>query len=77
MSYTVNLKFSDYLRGKITEFKPNCTYVIITPYLDEDSIFILSKLKRRGILIKIIDVSTNDTVTCISGVEKINYKGEM
>ncbi|MGH4119413.1 DUF58 domain-containing protein [Clostridium sp.] len=77
MSYTVNLKFSDYLRGKIKEFSPNCTYVIITPYLDEDSVFILSKLKRRGILIKIIDVSSNATVECISGVEKINYKGEM
>ena len=32
---------------------------------------ILSKLKRRGILIKIIDVSLKSTVTCISGIEKI------
>lgn len=77
MSYSVNAKFSDYLRFKITEFSQNCTYVIITPYLDEDSAFILSKLKRRGILIKIIDVSLGANVPCISGIEKIHYKGEM
>jgi uncharacterized protein (DUF58 family) len=77
MSYTVNHKFSDYLRLKIKEFCPNCTYVIVTPYLDEGSVFILSKLKRRGILIKIIDVSLTATVPYISGIEKINYKGEI
>jgi uncharacterized protein (DUF58 family) len=77
MSYSVTVKFSDYLRSKIPEFNRNSTYIIITPYLDEDSANILSKLKRRGILIKIIDVSLNSTVPCISGIEKIDYKGEI
>jgi len=77
MSYSINVKFSDYLRSKITEFSRNSTYVIITPHLDEESIGILSKLRRRGILIKIIDVSLKSTVSYISGIEKIDYKGEL
>lgn len=77
MSYSVTVKLSEYLRGKISEFNRNSTYVIITPYLDEESANILSKLKRRGILLKIIDVSLNSTVPCISGIEKIDYKGEV
>ena len=76
MSYSITVKFSDYLRNKITEFNRNSTYIIITPYLDEESIGILSKLKRRGILIKVIDVSLKSTVTYISGIEKIDYRGE-
>ena len=77
MSYSITVKFSDYLRSRITEFSRNSTYVIITPYLDEESVGILSKLKRRGILIKIIDVSLKSTVPYISGIEKIDYKGEL
>lgn len=77
ISYSVTVKFSDYLRSKITEFNRNSTYVIITPYLDEDTVNILSKLKRKGILIKIIDVSLNSTVPHIMGIEKIDYKGEI
>lgn len=77
MSYSVTVKFSDYLRSKITEFNRNSTYIIITPYLDEESVSILSKLKRRGILIKIIDISLKDNVPYISGIEKIGYKGEI
>jgi uncharacterized protein (DUF58 family) len=77
MSYIVKIKFSEYLRGKITQFSPSSTYVIVTAYLDYDSIGIISKLKRRGISIKIIDVSSKGTVPSISGIEKIQYKGEM
>ncbi|MCB2299432.1 DUF58 domain-containing protein [Clostridium tagluense] len=75
MSYSITSKFSDYLRSRIKEFNPNSTYVIITPYLDEESLGILSKLKRRGILIKVIDVSLKSTVPYISGIEKMDYKG--
>jgi len=77
MTYTITIKFCEYLRSKINQFNGNCTYVIITPYLDEESIGILSKLKRKGILIKVIDVSLKSTVTYISGIEKIDYKGEL
>lgn len=77
MSYSITVKFSDYLKSKVTEFNRNSTYVIITPYLDEDSVGILSKLHRRGILIKIIDVSLKATVPYVSGIEKIDYKGEL
>jgi len=75
MSYSITINFSDYLRSKIKEFNLNCTYVIITPYFDEDSVAILSKLKRKGILIKVIDVSLKSTVPYISGIEKMDYKG--
>jgi len=75
MSYGITIKFNDYLRSKIKEFNPNSTYVIVTPYLDEESVGILTKLKRRGVFIKVIDVSLKSTVTCILGVEKMDYKG--
>lgn len=75
ISYSITNKFSDYLTSKIKEFNPNSTYVIITPYLDEECVGILSKLKRRGILIKVIDVSLKATVPYISGIEKMDYKG--
>ncbi|MFT5874766.1 MAG: hypothetical protein ACI8WT_003743 [Clostridium sp.] len=77
MSYSVTNEFKDYVRSKITKFNRNSTYVIITSYLDEDSVGILTKLKKRGILIKIIDVSLKSTVPYILGVEKNNYKGEL
>ena len=77
VSYSVTVRFSDYLRTRITEFNRNSTYVIITPYLDEDAVYILSKLKGQGILIKIVDVSLNSTVSHITGIEKIDYKGEI
>jgi len=77
MSYTITVKFSDYLTSKIKDINPNSTYVIITPYLDEESLGILSKLKRRGILIKVIDVSLKSTVPYILGIEKMDYKGGM
>ncbi|MBZ9689169.1 DUF58 domain-containing protein [Clostridium estertheticum] len=75
ISYSITIKFSDYLRSKIKEFSPNSTYVIITSYLDEESVGILSKLKRHGILIKVIDVSLKSSVPYISGIEKMDYKG--
>ncbi|MBU3142551.1 DUF58 domain-containing protein [Clostridium sp. CF012] len=75
ISYSITIRFSEYLRSKIKEFNPNSTYVIITPYLDEESVGILSKLKRRGILIKVIDVSLKATVPHIAGIEKMDYKG--
>jgi len=75
VSYSVTVKFSEYLQGRIKEFNPSSTYVIVTAYLDEECIGILSKLKRRGILIKVIDVSLKSTVPYISGIEKMDYKG--
>ena len=77
ISYSVTVRFSEYLRSRNAEFNRNSTYVIITPYLDEDAINILSKLKGQGILIKIVDVSLNSTVSHITGIEKIDYKGEI
>jgi len=77
ISYSVTVRFSEYLRSRIAEFNRNSTYVIITPYLDEDAVNVLSKLKRRGILIKIVDVSLNSNVPHITGMEKIDYKGEI
>lgn len=76
MSYSVTVKFSDYLRSKMWNFHANATYVIVTCHLDEESIKILCKLRKRGISIKIIDISSQATVPWISGVEKIHYKGD-
>lgn len=72
MSYNICQDFHVYLKNNIYNFDVNCTYVIITPFLNEESVNIISKLVKKGMKIKIIDVSRLCVVPLISGVEKIN-----
>ncbi len=76
MDYSPRKKFHIFLKDRVQEFNNTSTYIVITSYLNNESQNILAKLKRVGVLIKIIDVSTNGTVPTILGIEKLNYKGE-
>ncbi|MEG1796755.1 MAG: DUF58 domain-containing protein [Clostridium sp.] len=67
--------FNEYLQKRAQSFNSNCTYVIVTPYLNEKDINVISKLRRSGHKIKIIDVSLKSSVPAIDGIEKIIYKG--
>ncbi len=58
-------------------FDKSCTYVLITTYLNEKDIRILNILVANGYKIKIIDVSRENKIKNIKGIDKISYKGEM
>ena len=76
MYYFPRKEFHNYLKDRVKEFNNSFTYIVITCYLNSESENILTKLKKSGVLIKMIDVSKNGTVPNIPGIEKINYKGE-
>lgn len=71
----VRMEFSEYLIKRANKFNKNITYIIVTPFLNEKSIFALNKLSKSGFILKIIDVSLNGDVPFIRGVEKITYRG--
>ena len=76
MYYSPRKEFHDFLNNRVQEFNNSSTYIIITCYLNSQSQNVLAKLKRAGVLIKIIDVSKNGTVPNIPGIERTSYKGE-
>lgn len=77
MDRTTEMDFQEYLMKQRYEFSNNCTYVIITPYLNDQSAGILSKLSKAGYDLKLIDVSLRSNLPSIKGIEKIAYKGEL
>jgi uncharacterized protein (DUF58 family) len=68
--------FYDYLKSKSREFSKNCSYIILTSYLSEESINYISKLKLYGFSLYVIDVSENNSVPIIKGIEKLSYGGQ-
>ncbi|WBW97190.1 DUF58 domain-containing protein [Oceanirhabdus sp. W0125-5] len=69
--------FSKLLMRKRNQFNTNSIYVVVTPFLDEESISILKKLSRRGIIFKIIDVSDDLNLPSVQGIEKLECTGEV
>lgn len=76
MYYLPRKEFHVFLNDRVQEFNNNSTYIIITCFLNSESQNILAKLRRAGVLIKLIDVSKDSTVPIIAGIEKVNYKGD-
>ena len=76
MYYLPRKEFHIFLKDRLQEFNNNATYIVITSYLNSESKNTLAKLKKSGVLIKMIDVSKNATVPAILGIEKVNYKGD-
>ncbi|WP_234123067.1 DUF58 domain-containing protein [Clostridium hydrogenum] len=74
IGYDVRTKFSDYLSQISKSFSKNNTYIVITPYMDKEIQYVLSKLVKCGYSIKLIDMSRNGNCPSIRGVEKIVYK---
>ncbi len=77
MDYLPRGQFSKLLMRKRQQFNTNAIYVVVTPYLDEESISILRKLSKRGINFKIIDVSDDLNLPSIQGIEKLECLGEV
>ena len=75
IDYCVKDEFNKYLNKKKSYFKRNCTYVIVTCFLSKEDIGNIYKLKRNGINVKLIDVSKNNDLPSIDGVETLKYVG--
>lgn len=67
---------NEYLKQRACKFNKDDVYILVTPFLNEKSIVEIRKLRKYGFKFKIVDVSENGQVPCISGIEKITYKGE-
>ncbi|MFR1709010.1 MAG: DUF58 domain-containing protein [Clostridium sp.] len=73
----VKYELNKYLKSRMPYFDKDCTYVLITAYLNEKDINILNTLVAKGYKIKIIDVSGSNRIENIRGIDKISYRGEM
>lgn len=60
-----------YLREKSSGLSKNTSYILITPYLDEESAVLLQKLNRMGYMFHLIDISTEADIPAIKGIEKV------
>lgn len=73
IDYTPRLSFYEFLQQEGKYFNRNRTYLIITSYLNPESVSLISRLRRQGFLIKLIDVSSKHDVPSIDGIEKAVY----
>jgi uncharacterized protein (DUF58 family) len=73
---TPSINFNNYLKSKFRQFSKNCTYIIITSFLDDESLSHIRKLKLSGFSLNLIDVSKNNSVPFIKGVEKLSCGGD-
>lgn len=74
IGYDARNNFADYLSQMSKSFSKNNTYIVITPYMDKEIQYALSKLVKCGYSIKLIDMSRNGNCPSIRGIEKIVYK---
>lgn len=72
---TCRVELSTYINSKAREFNKNTIYIFITSFLNDESIGIITKLKRMGFIIKLIDTSEGGSLTQPEGIEKLNYGG--
>gem|GEM_PF-4647637 len=68
--------FSEFLREKGSYFNSNSIYIILTPYMNDEIISEMIKLKRYGIIMKVIDVSEKGSLPELNHIEKIYYGGK-
>ncbi len=76
MDYTPRLSFNEFLKQEGKYFNRNRTYLIITSYLNAEAVSLLAKLRRTGILIKLLDVSSKHNLPEVQGIEKAVYMGK-
>ncbi|GLC29678.1 DUF58 domain-containing protein [Clostridium omnivorum] len=74
IDYSPKVTFEQMLLDKAKHFNKNSTYIIITSFLNDESVNVLKKLKRSGFTIKLIDISENSSVPAIDGIEKASFK---
>jgi uncharacterized protein (DUF58 family) len=73
IDYTPRVSLSEFLRQEGKYFSRNRTYLLVSSYLNEESASLLSKLRRNGFLIKLIDVSGKQNLLPIDGIERVGF----
>jgi uncharacterized protein (DUF58 family) len=73
IDYTPRLAFNEFLQQEGRYFNKNRTYLIITSHLNAEAVSLLSKLRRTGFLIKLLDVSSKHDLPTVHGIEKAVY----
>lgn len=76
MDTSARLSLEEYLAENYNLFGNNCTYILITAFLNDACVNLLHRLKRKGINIILIDASNKGHLPDINGMMKISYKGE-
>lgn len=74
IDYVPKDEFYIYLQQKSKRFNLNALYVIVTAYMDDETITCLTELRKKGFLLKIIDTSLQGNIPPIHMIEKINYR---
>lgn len=73
IDYTPRLSFNDYLIEKNRDFNKNTTYIIVSAFLNEESIAVMTRFARSGFKLKLIDVSSKSKLPFIGGIENAIY----
>lgn len=71
LCYYHRTSLSKYLSDRAYALDKNTNYILITPFLDEESIKTIMKLKRYGYMVGLIDVSSEQNLPDIQGIEKV------
>lgn len=74
VDYTPRAALDEYFMEKAKHFTRNRAYVVITSFLSEESCSILWKLSKAGYSIKLIDISRDQDLPSVSGIEKLKFK---
>jgi uncharacterized protein (DUF58 family) len=69
------IELAEYINRKAKHFNKNTIYVLITSFLDDETMGSIRTLRRRGLILKLIDTSSSSTLPEIDGIEKINCGG--
>lgn len=75
IDYSTKTELIEYLKNNQKIFDERSTYILVTSFLDEKSKKFILDLKKSRFNIKIIDVSDDESVENINGIEKIAFKG--
>ncbi|WP_032122587.1 DUF58 domain-containing protein [Clostridium amazonitimonense] len=76
MDKAPKVEFDEFLKEKGKYFRKNSIYIILTPYMNDDIINEIIKLRRYGFMMRIIDISKEGSLPEIDHVEKIHYEGK-
>ncbi|MDD7795365.1 DUF58 domain-containing protein [Clostridium sp. 'White wine YQ'] len=67
--------FASFLSSNLMHFRKNAVYTVISCFFDDESIYMLNKLKNAGMCIKIIDITPDASLPEVNGIEKIILTG--
>lgn len=73
IDYMPRLSFNEYLLEKSRDFNKKTTYIIVSAFLNDESIALMVRLAKGGFNLKLIDVSSKSKLPFLNGIEKTIY----